>query len=68
VNGKSVNKLKVVKTDGTQIGADNAVKELKEKGVYSFEVLDENLNTKTLFTRMLGGKNYTNKVVDTAKK
>tara|TARA_R110002124_G_scaffold41983_4_gene129523 strand:+ start:683 stop:946 length:264 start_codon:yes stop_codon:yes gene_type:complete len=67
-NGKSVQIMKVVKTDGSSADAGKAVLELQKRKVSYFEVYDEETKVKTIYTKMLGGKNYTKKVIDTSKK
>lgn len=66
--GKSVQIMNVVKTDGSSADAGKAVLELQKRKVSYFEVHDEETKVKTIYTKMLGGKNYTKKVIDTSKK
>tara|TARA_B110000967_G_C18752518_1_gene493590 strand:+ start:661 stop:906 length:246 start_codon:yes stop_codon:yes gene_type:complete len=60
---KSITSLKLIKTDGTASGAEEAVKELQKSGATSFEVVDKNKGFKTLYNKTLGGRNYETKVV-----
>ena len=63
VKGKGVNKLEEVKTDGTKESVEAAVMELQKSGVHSFEITDPNLGLKTVYNKLLSGRNYEQKVL-----
>ena len=56
--GKSVTRLKEVKTDGSEEGSKKAVESLMKSLVKSFEVLDVETKDRKLYNRTLSGKNY----------
>lgn len=68
VKGRPTSFLKELKTVESEEAANKLIDELKKKGSQQFEVKDEANNTNTIYTRMLGGKNYAKKVCKISKK
>ena len=68
VKGRPTSVLTKLKTVESEEAAEKLIEELKKKKSALFEVKDEVNNTNTIYNRMLGGKNYTRKVLKIGKK
>lgn len=68
VKGRPTSILKELKSFTSEEEAEKLIEELKKKKSAHFEVKDEVNNTNTIYSRMLGGKNYTRKVLKIGKK